>query len=76
MPVKDLGKVVVDHGVTYDEAQVDERWEVVHEHTMRFMALDEGMCELGGLRVLLLNEERSGTVAREWESLGDVWVTA
>jgi hypothetical protein len=75
LPVTKLGKVAVDHGTTYDEAEVEERWEVVHEHTLRFMALDEGMCELGGLRVLLLDEGKGGTVAREWDSLGNVWVT-
>jgi hypothetical protein len=81
LPLKELGKVAVNHGTTYDETEmteVDERWEVVHEHAMRFIALDEGMCELGGLRVLLLDDEvgSGGSVAREWESLGEVWVTA
>lgn len=52
------------------------RWETIYEHTLRFIALDEGLAELGGLRILLLNDEkgRSGSVGREWESLGDVWV--
>lgn len=79
LPVREVGKVLVNHGVTYDEsAGVDERWEVTHELSLRFMALDEGLCELGGVRVLHLDGTVGvgGSVGRQWDSLGDLWVSS
>jgi hypothetical protein len=79
LPVREVGKVAVNHGVTYDEsAGVDERWEVTHELSLRFMALDEGLCELGGVRVLHLDGTVGvgGSVGRQWDSLGDLWVSS
>lgn len=41
------------------------------------MALDEGLCELGGIRILHLDGTVGfgGSVGRQWDSLGDLWVT-
>jgi hypothetical protein len=80
LPVKEVEKVRVDHGVTYDETVTgdDERWEVVHELSLRFMALDDGLCELGGIRVLHVDGHTGvgGSVGRQWDSLGDLWVVS
>lgn len=59
-----------------DPIAPSRRWETTYAHTIRYIALDEGLAELGGVRVLLLDDEtvRAGSAGREWESLGDVWV--
>ncbi|BEI84150.1 hypothetical protein CcaverHIS002_0407540 [Cutaneotrichosporon cavernicola] len=49
------------------------RWEVVYDVPVTWLALEEGLVELGGARVLMMDAE---AVGREWESLGDVWVEA
>jgi hypothetical protein len=51
---------------------VYRRWEVTYDVPIRFLALAGGLADLGGLRVVVMDE---GSVGREWESLGDVWVT-
>jgi len=53
------------------------RWETTFEHTLRFIAMDEGLAELGGLRLLVLDDQRgmAGSIGREWESLGEVWIS-
>ena len=64
-------------GTTYAEPIAPpRRWEATHEVELRFIALNEGLAELGGVRVLVLEDENGmlGSVGREWESLGDVWV--
>jgi hypothetical protein len=65
-------------GTTYTaEERPGQRWEAVYEHSLRFIALDEGLAELGGIRVLTINGDEAnitGSVGREFESLGDVWV--
>ena len=64
-------------GVTYtDPIAPVRRWEATHEVTWRFLALDEGLADLGGLRALVMEDESGlrGMTGREWESLGDVWV--
>lgn len=78
LPIKKVDKVKVNPGVTYEEGiELEERWEVVHEVQLRFMALDEGLCELGGIRILHLDGTVGfgGSVGRQWDSLGDLWVT-
>ncbi|GMK59445.1 hypothetical protein CspeluHIS016_0800510 [Cutaneotrichosporon spelunceum] len=50
-----------------------DRWEVVYDVPVTWLALEEGLVELGGARVLMMDTE---AVGREWESLGDVWVEA
>lgn len=61
----------------------------MYEFDLKFMAWDDGLVNLGGLRVLLLDgavkegegegegegDELGGNVVREWESLGDVLVS-
>jgi hypothetical protein len=77
LPAKPLEMVEEKSETTYaDPIAPSRRWETVYEHRMKFMALDEGLAELGGLRVLVLADEKAqaGSVGREWESLGDVWV--
>lgn len=80
LPGKECTKVTENMGTTYIESTdiIPQRWEVVHELKLGFIALDEGMCDLGGLRLLELDDEvrGSGSVVQEWETLGDVWVTA
>ena len=64
-------------GTTYAEPIAPpRRWEATFEVELRFIALNEGLVELGGVRVLVLDDESgmSGSIGREWESLGDVWV--
>jgi hypothetical protein len=45
---------------------------------MRFLAVQEGMARLGGVRVLILEDEvgMEGSVGAEWETLGDIWITS
>ena len=68
--------VTEDLGTTYaDPTARRRRWEVASEFELRFIALQEGLADLGGLRVLIMDDDGSGgSIAREWESLGDVWV--
>ena len=76
LETKDFNLVTEDLGVTYTDTVSPPRyWEAVHECELRFIALQEGMAELGGLRVLEMDDHGpGGSVGREWESLGDVWV--
>lgn len=62
-----------DLGTTYrdPEEDVPKRWETSYEFEWKFFGLQEGLAELGGLRVLLVED---GYVGREWTSLGDLWV--
>lgn len=55
-----------------------QRWEAAYELPAQYVALGEGLAELGGLRVLVLHDDTAttGSVGREWESLGDVWIAA
>jgi hypothetical protein len=79
LPIKKVEMVKVNPGVTYEEGiELEERWEVTHEVALRFMALDAGLCELGGVRVLHLDGTVGfgGSVGRQWDSLGDLWVTS
>ena len=61
---------------TYENAPPRDMWEVRWEFTLRFVGWDQGLAELGGLRVLLLDDVSGtgGQIGREWESLGDFWV--
>ncbi len=71
----DFHMVAEDTGTTYaDQTTPPRRWEAVQECTFRFIALQGGMAELGGLRLLVMDEGSGGSVGREWDSLGDVWV--
>jgi len=79
LPIKKVDKVKVNPGVTYEEGvELEERWEVTHELSLRFMALDAGLCELGGVRLLHLDGTVGfgGSIGRQWDSLGDLWVTS
>jgi hypothetical protein len=67
-------------GTTYNaNDQIPKRWEATYSHILRFIALDEGLVRLGGVRVLVIDEMgeagMKGGVGSEWETLGDVWVT-
>ncbi|ORX36831.1 hypothetical protein BD324DRAFT_471811 [Kockovaella imperatae] len=76
--LKDWTLVEERMGTTYtDPTAPSRRWETVHMFKLRFIALDEGLAELGGVRVLVVEDEKglSGSIAREWNSIGDVWVT-
>ena len=72
----DFHIAIQDLGTTYaDPIATPKRWEVVSEFELRFIALQEGLADLGGLRVLVMDDDGSGgSITREWESLGDVWV--
>jgi hypothetical protein len=77
---QDFELVEENVGTTYNATDSPaKKWEAVYEYTLRFLALDEGLAELGGLRILLLDEgaaegEMKGSVGSEWQSLGDVWI--
>jgi hypothetical protein len=45
----------------------------VYDIPVTWLALEEGLVELGGARVLMMDTE---AVGRAWESLGDLWVEA
>ncbi|KAI9639622.1 uncharacterized protein MKK02DRAFT_39946 [Dioszegia hungarica] len=67
------------YSTTYaDSSEPPERWEAVHELEMRFLAVQEGMARLGGVRVLVIEDEvgMEGSVGAEWETLGDIWITS
>ena len=71
---KEFTLVEEDKGTTYTDAvESSRRWEATHEVGLRFIALGEGLAELGGLRVLVM-DEGAESVGREWERLGEVWV--
>lgn len=77
IPTTDMKIVEEKPETTYaDPIAPLRRWEATFEHKLRYIALDEGLAELGGSRVLLLDDDMagSGSTGREWESLGDVWV--
>lgn len=67
------------YSTTYaDSSEPPERWEAVYEVDLRFLAVEEGMARLGGVRVLVFDDDVSGggKVGAEWETLGDIWVTS
>ncbi|WVF71657.1 hypothetical protein IAT40_006465 [Kwoniella sp. CBS 6097] len=88
LPSKTLVKVSENTGPSYADEVVHKRWEASYEFELEFIAFDEGLAGLGGLRVLLLDDEEgqphkgadegqwngtmSGYVAREWDNLGDL----
>lgn len=77
VPPQSWALVEESMGTTYtDPIAPFRRWEASYSFKTRFIALDEGLAELGGLRVLVLDDETGlrGSIGREWESLGDVWV--
>ncbi|WRT66166.1 uncharacterized protein IL334_003119 [Kwoniella shivajii] len=52
-----------------------KKWETQSSFELKFIAFNEGLNTLGGVRILLLDSDgRSGTIAREWGSLGDILV--
>jgi hypothetical protein len=77
LPPKEFGLVKEQYETTYAESSEPRlRWEAVYDVPLRFFAMDEGLAGLGGVRVLVLDDESGlrGTVGKEWDSLGDVWV--
>ncbi|WVQ99239.1 hypothetical protein IAU59_006371 [Kwoniella sp. CBS 9459] len=89
LPSQPLLKVLENTGPSYsteETAKKQRRWEAAYKFELEFIAFDEGLAGLGGLRVLVLDDEEdgeegsqtwsgaagSGYVAREWESLGDL----
>lgn len=77
LPVQPFRLVKEQYMTTYAESsEPGRRWEAVYETDLRFIAFEEGLAPLGGLRVLVLEDESglSGYIAREIDSLGDVWV--
>lgn len=54
-----------------ESAEPPLRWEAVGEVELRWVALSQGLADLGGIRVLNMS---SGTIGREWDSVGQVWV--
>ncbi|WVQ82182.1 hypothetical protein IAT38_004310 [Cryptococcus sp. DSM 104549] len=68
-----------DGGAESSKPPKRERWEAVHTFEWKFVAFEEGLGGLGGVRVLVLDDEEEegagrGVVGREWESLGDVLI--
>lgn len=73
-PPKPFELAQEQYSTTYaDSTEPPERWETVYEVELRFMAVEEGLAGLGGLRVLVMEDE-GGWVGGEWETLGDVWI--
>ena len=78
LSVGDLSVVEEKAETTYtDPIAPLRRWECTVEFSLSFIALQEGLTSLGGLRVLVFDDTTlaSGVVGREWDSLGDVWVS-
>ncbi|WVR07213.1 hypothetical protein IAU60_004254 [Kwoniella sp. DSM 27419] len=80
LPSQPLARVTENAGVTYTASETPaSRWESTHTFELDFMAFDEGLSALGGIRVLVLDDAEGGGAAqgfigREWESLGDLLV--
>lgn len=76
----ELRKVYSNPGITYSDSPTPPvtLWEGTCETALRFMAVEEGLAGLGGLRLLVLDDESGlrGSVGREWEGMGDIWVAA
>jgi hypothetical protein len=78
LPKKEFTLVREQYETTYAESsEPNRRWEAVYEMPLRFIALQEGLAALGGVRLLQLEDDDAtrGLVGKEWDSLGDVWVT-
>ncbi|KAK4684388.1 trafficking protein particle complex subunit 13, partial [Tremellales sp. Uapishka_1] len=79
LPSVALELVEENQGTSYTEQEdVPKRLEATWEIELRFLALEEGIAELGGMRVLVLEDESNlkGSVGQEWESVGEVWVAS
>lgn len=81
LPAPEWKYVKEQHETTYSDAAEEEplkRWEALYEFPLRWLALEEGLAQLGGVRVLVLDDETAlrGYLGREWDSLGDIWVTS
>ncbi|OCF40346.1 hypothetical protein I317_05848 [Kwoniella heveanensis CBS 569] len=88
LPSQPLSQVLENTGPSYTEDVLHKRWETTFEFELEFIAFDEGLAGLGGLRVLILENNSgagdqpefeaqsgiSGHAAREWESLGDLTI--
>ncbi|RXK38508.1 hypothetical protein M231_04274 [Tremella mesenterica] len=58
-------------GPTYEDSVPMQKWEGQVEFDLSYLGWKEGLSELGGLRVLLMDNQ---VVGREWDTLGNVWV--
>ncbi|WWC93980.1 hypothetical protein V866_000818 [Kwoniella sp. B9012] len=90
LEVKPLGKVIQNIGqLAYmidndeDEHEIKGKleWEVEYKFDLEFMAFDQGLFDLGGLRILILDdsgegEKIDGKVVKEYNSLGDVYIVS
>ncbi|WVW83694.1 hypothetical protein I302_105715 [Kwoniella bestiolae CBS 10118] len=87
LPTATLRKVLENTGQSYlldteGEPKKKYKWEVAFDFQLNFIAFHEGLFNLGGLRVLILEDEVAsasegegridGRVGREWISLGDI----
>ncbi|KAL7421536.1 hypothetical protein Q5752_003305 [Cryptotrichosporon argae] len=71
IPALSLQPAIEATGPSYEPPPARTRYEAAADVDLRFLALDEGMCELGGVRVLDMDDR---VLLGEWDSLGDVWV--
>lgn len=83
LPAKELEMAEENVATLYgDQPAASRRWEQVHEVKLRFMGLQPGLCELGGIRVLDLSrgvdgaKVLEGSIGRQWDSLGDILISA
>ncbi|WVQ67873.1 uncharacterized protein L199_006078 [Kwoniella botswanensis] len=86
--VKPLGKVIqnigqlayiVDNDQDQHEIKGKHNWEVEYKFDLEFMAFDQGLVDLGGLRIMILDdsgegEKIDGKVVKEYNSLGDIYI--
>lgn len=66
------------YSTTYaDSAEPSERWEAVYETSLSFLALEAGMVSIGGVRLLMMDDEQglAGHTGREWDTLGHIHVS-
>jgi len=67
-----------------DEASSASSVALSHDFELSFMPSRVGMSSMGGLRILLANDlgdesigrQQPAQVLKEWESLGEIWVSA
>ncbi|OCF60407.1 hypothetical protein L486_00040 [Kwoniella mangroviensis CBS 10435] len=90
LEVKPLGKVIQNIGqLAYliddnqdeneNETKGKYKWEVEYGFNLDFIAFDQGLFDLGGLRILILNDNSEdnkidGKVLKEYNSLGGIYI--
>ncbi|WWD02772.1 hypothetical protein V865_000814 [Kwoniella europaea PYCC6329] len=90
LEVKPLGKVIqnigqlaymMDNDQDEHEIKGKHKWEVEYKFDLDFIAFDQGLEDLGGLRILILDdsgegEKIDGKVVKEYNSLGDIYIVS